>query len=515
MILKTLKNKSFSVLVSALKYVLIFASSYLFLLIFSLWTSPLYKNWYGCDASFFTMAGRGITGGWVPYRDFFDLKGPYFFFIEALGQFIKYGRMGAFVLQIVALFFSITLIMKLSRLFLSRKKTLVIIFIFLFWHIATLWGGNTLEEFMLPLSLITLYLTVKDYLKNNSYRLSYLTAIVTGISFGIMLFSKVTVGAPIIGIVLATIIIYIKNKEYKGLFFYLLYSFLGILIAVTPIFIYFGLHNSISEMIYSVFIFAFKRSIDYGTKFNLRWELKISGCYFAIVYSLFQIINIDLHNIRKGRPDTKITTEQYHCPHLELHIIALCMAIITAILFHLGEPFIYYFTTAYPCVLFSLVLLFYINDALTLFKTIRIDIPIIAFMIPVCYFASCSAGTLNTVIYDRDNGYYENYYNQAKEMASLIPEREKDQVYSFNIDMQWFEINKILPCYEYQVNLQFFCSLDPAIEAKILKYLKETPPKWLVVGGDLSSYLPNINDSVCQKYENIYSNDFGSLYLLH
>lgn len=514
MTLETLKNKSFSILISSIKYIAIFIFSYLFLLVFSLWTTPLYKNWYGCDASFFTMAGRGITKGWVPYKDFFDLKGPYFFFIEALGQFIKYGRTGAFILQIVAMFFSMTLVMKLSRLFVSWKKTFVVLFVFAFWHIATLWGGNTLEEFALPLNLITLYLTTKDYLKNKEYKPSTITAIVTGISFGIILFSKVTVAAPIIGIVLASIIIFIKNKDFKGLFFYLLYSFLGILIAVTPIFIYFGLHNSISDMIYSVFIFAFKRSIDYGTKFNLRWELKISGCYFAMIYALCQLICFRLK--KKGSEDSEnqLPDRSYSCPHLELHLIILCMSIISALLFHLGDPFIYYFTTAFPSVLFSLILLFYINEPLIIFKSWRVDVPLIALLIPICYFASCSANTLSTVIYDRNNGYYENYYNQAKEMASLIPDRERDEVYSFNIDMQWFEINRILPCHQYQVNLQFFCALDPAIEAEILKYLKETPPKWLVIGGDLSTYLPNINESVCRQYENIYSNDYGALYLL-
>ena len=91
-------NNKFAI--SAIKYMALFLLSFLFLLVFSLWTSPFYKNWYGCDASFFTMAGRAILSGYVPYRDFFDLKGPYFFFIEALGQLIVKGRTGAFVMQL-------------------------------------------------------------------------------------------------------------------------------------------------------------------------------------------------------------------------------------------------------------------------------------------------------------------------------------------------------------------------------------------------------------------------------
>ena len=196
---------------SAIKYMAVFLVSFLFLLVFSLWTSPFYKNWYGCDASFFTMAGRAILNGYVPYRDFFDLKGPYFFFIEALGQLIVKGRTGAFVMQVLALFATLIIMIKTCRLFLSCKKTAVIVSLFLFFHAATLWGGNTLEEFMLPLNLLAIYLTVKD-IKGNA-RIRPLTAMITGGCFGVILFAKVTVAAPIIGLVIAIIIYFIRSKR--------------------------------------------------------------------------------------------------------------------------------------------------------------------------------------------------------------------------------------------------------------------------------------------------------------
>ena len=99
-------------------------------------------------------------------------------------------------------------------------------------------------------------------------------------------------------------------------------------------------------------------------------------------------------------------------------------------------------------------------------------------------------------------------------MASLIPECDKDSVYSINMDMQWFECNNILPCYSYTINLQFFVALDNQIEQNIIKHLKTDPPKWIVIGGDLSSYLPNINDVVMPMYSEVYENEYGALYLL-
>lgn len=458
--------------------------------------------------------------GWVPYRDFFDLKGPYFFALQAFGQLFAKTRTGAFIIQIFALFFSIVLIIKLSRLFISKKNTIFVLFIFLAGHTATLWGGNTLEEYALPLNLLCLYLTVRDFKKNNQLKIRWTTALITGISFGIILFAKITVAAPIVGIVIAIIIYDLCNKNFKELFNYLVIAFLGVLIACAPVFIYFGLHNMIEDMLYSVFVFAFKRSVDYANRFNIRWELKISGCYFAIIFALCQLVDIILRRRRDVRHCVEMQTEtssveENTCQNTFLYIVILCMAVITAIGLHFGDPFIYYFTTSYPCVLFSLIILVFLGDGkIILFKAPKYDIPIAAFAIVMCYFASHTASTLNTVIYDRGSSYYGDYVKAAKEMASFIPKTERDQVYSFNMDMQWFECNQILPCYKYQVNLQFFVALDGRIQTEIINYLRETPPKWLVIGGDLSSYLPTINEMVVDRYENIYSNDYGALYLL-
>ena len=492
------------------------------------------------------MAGRGIVNGWVPYVDFFDLKGPYFFFIQALGQFIAKGRLGAYILQVFALFFALILIIKTCRLFVSAKKTAFFTGIFLLFHIATLWGGNTLEEFMLPLSLLSIYLVLKD-LDRHGF-ISPISALITGVCFGIITFSKITVAAPIVGLVLGIFFFNLRakatvaasnsntihtNDTISGISYtrntleFILFAFLGFLLSITPIFIYFFSKHALLDMLYSVFIFAFKRSTDFGTPFSLRWELKISGCYFALIFATMQILPIK--NSRTGDSSESISQKNaVKTPYFKnksfskekeaiiefLLTTIICMSIVTALCLHLGDPFIYYFTTIYPVLMLTFITMFIIYDPFILFRTYRLDIPLALFAITMCYFASCSASTLNTVIYDRDNSYYQNYVDCAKEMASFIPSGDRDSVYSINMDMQWFEINEILPYYSYTINLQFFVALDPRIEENIIKKLKQDPPKWIVIGGDLSSYLPNLYEVVKPRYENVYENTYGALYLL-
>ena len=62
-------------------------------------SSPLTPNFVGSDSAFFRLVGQGMTKGMLPYRDFFDMKGPYLFLIEYLAQLVSYGRLGIFIIE--------------------------------------------------------------------------------------------------------------------------------------------------------------------------------------------------------------------------------------------------------------------------------------------------------------------------------------------------------------------------------------------------------------------------------
>ena len=83
------------------RYLLIVLIAELYLLYCSVTTSPLYENYFGGDSAFFILVGKGMKYGYLPYRDFFDMKGPWLFVIEWIGQLVSEGRFGAFFLQSV------------------------------------------------------------------------------------------------------------------------------------------------------------------------------------------------------------------------------------------------------------------------------------------------------------------------------------------------------------------------------------------------------------------------------
>ena len=492
--------------------------SFLFMYAFSLWISPLYEHWYGCDASFFTLVGRGMLNGMVPYRDFYDLKGPYFFFIQELGQFISKGHTGIFILEVLALFISLILIYCIGTMYISHGKTLGVTVFFLLAYISMLWGGNCLEEFCLPLNLLVILLHLR-YLRSLPAERSAgshspcPTAFITGVCFTLMAFSKITAGAPLIGLVMGIFILFLVHRSFRELGYYILYFIFGAMIAFLPLLVYYGYHGSILKMLYCTFIFGFNRSKDLSHALSLDLEVKLAGVSFSIVFIILHMCGRN-----KKSPDNPSVSEEGSPESAvlprDIGILLLPMSLVTYLALHLGDSFIYYFITGMPCMLVTLILFLKLYDPLILFKNIKQSLCWLLIFIFVFHYTGESLNTFKTFINRSDDEFQNNYYRDSWNMGLLIPESDRNSVFSFDIDMQWYEINDILPCNKYMVNLQYFIALNPTIEQELFDYLENTPPKWMICSNTLPDYLPQMDEIVRRKYDCIYSTDVGLVYLL-
>lgn len=483
-----------------LKYIPLALSGILFLFQCSSWTSPLYPYAYGYDASWYSLMGRAITMGKVPYRDYFDLKGPAFFFYEAFGQLFLKGRNGVFLIQCISMVLTVIIVWKIARLFLNRLCSILVILSFYYVSYALIWGGNTVEELFMPLSLSAVYLTL-DFIKNREEALFIpeRSAFIMGIGFGLYLFSKMTIAAVIIASVLTVMIILIREKEFKKLSSCALKFLTGLLVTAVPIFIYFIVNGALYDFIYSAFIFAFKRSTDYYESFSLEWELNLIICYASFFYGLCM------------KHEDK--TED------DLRLFFLLIAPVQYIFLHFGTPYLYYFLSQMP--VFTVLMVFFLKDLTERIgdiraKNFKIELRdgaclIAVAMVFIGYFnLTVDKFNENLSIYEEETG--KNQVLACIEIQDLVPEWEREEIYNLESGMIYYEVNQTLPTNRYPVNLPYFLHLDPRIKVRVMNKLEDETPKWIISEDMFDFDDQDVKDFVDEHYDKVAENDGEELY---
>lgn len=505
-----------------------------FVLLSASWVSPIFKDSYGYDSSWYSMMGRAITHGMVPYRDYFDLKGPVFFFIEAIGQFFCHGRVGIFIIECIAASVSGIFIWKTCRLYIKAWQTWIIFPVTAFVALSPFWGGNTCEEYMLPFNYACIYLTLK-YLKEEKYEEFFAPSLVFGISFAVMMLSKITTCAPMGAAAVTVVIVLLMKRRIRFLPGILGYFFLGFLMIFVPVCVYFILNDAFSDFIYAAFVFAYRRGTDYYETFSWEWESKIIICYTCFIASL--II------------PTRKSGEHY------LRIFGVLLSVITWAALHLGTPYDYYFLLTMPCFIYMLMSLFahWTNRAFLKQPEETVELPdnpytgnadpypaenvltdtpsgdsikeetvnlnadpaqddgvleaetstvpekkprrirpdkkritiqrrvlwiiLIAIVIAHYYESTMFKIRENSDLYKRES---DPYVEECKQVLDIVPMEEWDRMYDLESGMIFYEVNQLLPANRYPVNLPYFLHLNPQIKTNVLQYLDVVQPKYIL-----------------------------------
>ena len=470
-------------------------SGILFITIAATWESPIYKGAYGFDASFFSMMGRAILEGKVPYKDYFDIKGPVFFFIEAIGQFIHRDRMGVYIIECIAAAAAFVYLYKICQFYkLSVRKTFTVFAVTVFVYITTLWGGNTMEEFMLPFNYAALYYGLL-FLKKRSDDLG--VAFFFGIAVSVAVLSKVTTAAPVFAVILCVICYMLNKKQIKELLLCAFLFIAGFLVIAVPVVIYFYFRGALADFVNAAFVIAFKRGTDYYEGFSIKWESYLIICYVGFI-TFFTRIKY------KG-------VEKY---------MLLSLSIVTFLLLHLGTPFDYYFTTILPLLSFSAILvcrdvklLYLISGKQFRYVLNNMILMIIGIVVALMYYNGKTILKLYEC-YDIVKTQSEvEVYEYYKEIYSLIPEYEYEDVFCIESGMILYEVNQVLPQNKYPVNYPYFTELYPPCKQEVLDKLYKDSPKW-IVSEDMEHFeILEIREFVLDHYIKVTDNPRDELWL--
>lgn len=482
-------GKTFS---HVLLYLALALLSLAFLLFFSVYTTPLSSGSNGADAAFFRLVGKGMTRGYLPYRDFFDMKGPYLFLIEYIGALISDGRTGIFLLQWINLFLSMLILCRIFKLYgLDKPWLQLLILVPCAWVAAfTFEGGNLTEEFSLVPLLSCLWLCLRYFLGcgNGEHCHCVWVGGWYGVCFGFLALVRITNAALICAIVLVICIELLKAKEYRNLLYNGLAFVAGVCLALLPMIIYYAANGLLRDMLYAVFVLGIKYSGEKTMLEHLRDLKELTETSHILAITWMPTLMALICRWRSWRERTLLA-------------VGTAATVLAAAM---GNAYLHYFTLCIPMIAMGGVIMA---------ESIRADKKKAKTWIVLLLY--CGALWLQKPNFKEQFDYskrlilYRDSFDteeKVRDIAARIPEEERDSVFCYNLNPSWYTYADLLPCIKYCGWQNHYIELIPQIEDDLKECFREEPPKWLVLPSEVGDIPAFLKKEIAENYRPVYRN---------
>jgi len=264
-----------------------------FLLLFSISTSPLWGMLNSQDSYTYMLIGKQWMEGNLPYVSLWDQKGPFIYLINGVGYLLTRSRTGVFILQSVFMTGATLFLYKLYRTQMGNKMTLLCTFLF-FACLFSLYDGNSVEEYLLPFLLCCWYCQytwINSYVDKNEADHNPLSAFVYGATLAFCLYTRLTNALGVCGGVAFITLFLLVKKRYVNLLQNVLAFIAGFLVLFLPMTLYFYWHDALDDMWYATFVYnlyyagssSHRFSHDFLANTFLRTYVDVYVCMAAAI----------------------------------------------------------------------------------------------------------------------------------------------------------------------------------------------------------------------------------------
>ncbi len=474
--------------------------SLVFLSLFSYYSSPITTVDNGADAAFFRLVGQGMTKGYLPYRDFFDMKGPFLFFIEYIGQLISYGRMGVFIMQWINLTAVLLVICKIFDL--SNVKSILaklgLLLPILCIASFTFEGGNLTEEFSLFEIFSCLYIgllyieKIHDESVFWQRKIFLIAGLWFGISFGLLLMIRITNAAFICAIVLVILLQLIARKRFLQIIIAGVSFIVGLTIAIVPAVLFFASKGLFYELIDSMFILGFKYS---GEKSFVEHVVEaVLGERKLLIFLI--IVPACVPFVLRWRSWME-------------RLLVLTGALFSFFAVMSGNNYMHYYTLVIPLLVLCEMSVLESMTKSTKFRR-NFACVLIAFMfvsqLPFMYSG------LRTTMSHLLKPYKFTDGQSFRDISSRIPSEDRDSVFCYNINPAWYTYTDLFPCIKYCGWQEHYISLMPEIYDNLEETFDNDPPSWLVLPKNIGILPEFLDEMIDDEYRLVYQNETCLLY---
>ena len=241
----------------------------IFLMLFCVGSSP-FMNSSSTDSSVFIVMGRAMLKGKVMYKDLFDHKGLYTYFINCLASFISgHSLIGLFLIETVFMFACARIVFAMFSKYSDIKVSWMGMQIFMYFALnsSVLQNGNLTEEYSLIFQLCSIYL-VAIYLDSGNKKHKPVYMFFHGIAASVVLFLRPNMIMMWGAIALLVGIDMLKHKDFSGLFKNIAAGIAGMAAGAIPAIVYAVMNDAVQDTIFAMFRYNMLYT-------ELDWNIKL------------------------------------------------------------------------------------------------------------------------------------------------------------------------------------------------------------------------------------------------
>ena len=263
------------------------------------------------DLSIYNIIGREILKGKVLYKDIFDHKTPYIFFIHTLAALLPNHHIGLFILEVLLLAITLIFTFKFCNLYLDSFKSFIsCLFLSCFLcYIPITFGYSRTEEYAITFMMVALYIFAKYFFNEEkdvtTTRDNDIYMAVIGIMAAMCFMTNIRATILFVPFAVALFIKLLKEKKYKRILRLLIFGVLGVILTILPYLIYMVATNSVDDAIYAVVT----TNLNYA-KSNMHNKLSVFDIaikmlteyyvfYILIAVSLISIVVLNINKYFK------------------------------------------------------------------------------------------------------------------------------------------------------------------------------------------------------------------------
>lgn len=275
------------------------AAAAFFILLFATRSSFLYpcNDWNDAN-SYFSM-GKALFNGKVPYRDVFDQKGMYLYFLYGLSYLVSHTTFaGVFLLELVLAVFDLAGICRILELYVKKTTAYLLAPMVLGVSFASqsfYWGGSA-EEICLPFLIWGLYLSLRYFGREYPHKaMSAKTLLAGGLLAGMVANIKFTSLGFFFAWMMCVAFSFLARRDFAGAVRACGIFLLGMALPFVPWVIYFALHGALYDWYWAyvyVNVFAYSNLNGEGPGLSERvytlskllyWVARKNWGYFLFV----------------------------------------------------------------------------------------------------------------------------------------------------------------------------------------------------------------------------------------